>query len=153
MQIGNSDIPKFEQIPGMQMDYYRFKTSITEDIQEANLVVSHAGAGSCLEVLEARKPLVVVINQQLMNNHQLELAEQLQADEHLFYSSCSNLGTTLELMDLTKLKPFPAGNGKDFVDFLDSLKVLVVGTSMDRDRLVRIFVVCVKVMIDCSFAV
>nr|CAD7586733.1 unnamed protein product [Timema genevievae] len=122
MQIGNGDIPKCGQIPGMQLDYYRFKTSIVEDIQEANLVVSHAGAGSCLEVLEARKPLVVVINQQLMDNHQLELAEQLQADDHLFYSSCSDLGTTLELMDLNKLKPFPAGNGKDFVDFLDEVK-------------------------------
>lgn len=46
------------------------------------------GAGSCLEVLGAGKPLLVVINDKLMDNHQLELAKQLQADGHLLYCTC-----------------------------------------------------------------
>lgn len=48
----------------------------------------HTGAGSCLEVLGANKPLVVVINEELMNNHQVELADQLSSDGHLFYCTC-----------------------------------------------------------------
>ena len=47
-----------------------------------------AGAGSCLEVLGARKPLLVVINDDLMHNHQLELAQKLHKDGHLFYTTC-----------------------------------------------------------------
>lgn len=50
--------------------------------------VSSVGAGSCLEALEKGKPLIVVINEKLMNNHQLELAKQLHKDGHVLYCNC-----------------------------------------------------------------
>lgn len=46
------------------------------------------GAGSVLEVLQAGKPLIVVINELLMDNHQLELASQLSEEGHLYYATC-----------------------------------------------------------------
>jgi len=52
------------------------------------MLYPYTGAGSCLEVLGANKPLVVVINEELMNNHQVELADQLSNDGHLFYCTC-----------------------------------------------------------------
>lgn len=47
-----------------------------------------SGAGSCLETLGAGKPLLVVVNDSLMDNHQLELARQLHMDSHLLYCTC-----------------------------------------------------------------
>ncbi len=47
-----------------------------------------SGAGSCLEALGAGKPLLVVVNDKLMDNHQLELARQLHMDSHLLYCTC-----------------------------------------------------------------
>lgn len=47
-----------------------------------------SGAGSCLEALGAGKPLLVVVNDKLMGNHQLELARQLHMDSHLLYCTC-----------------------------------------------------------------
>jgi len=39
-------------------------------------------------VLAAAKPLVVVVNEKLMNNHQFELAKQFYNDGHLLYCTC-----------------------------------------------------------------
>ena len=35
----------------------------SQDLLAADLVISHAGAGTCLEVLERGKSLVVIVNQ------------------------------------------------------------------------------------------
>uniref|UniRef100_A0A8D0QIE1 UDP-N-acetylglucosamine transferase subunit ALG13 n=1 Tax=Sus scrofa TaxID=9823 RepID=A0A8D0QIE1_PIG len=90
LQIGRGKVvPEPFSTESFTLDVYRYKDSLKEDLQKADLVISHAGAGSCLETLEKRKPLVVVINEKLMNNHQLELAKQLHKDGHLFYCTCS----------------------------------------------------------------
>ncbi|KAL7979959.1 hypothetical protein Chor_004428 [Crotalus horridus] len=82
---------------------------------------TQARAGSCLEVLEAGKPLLVVINDQLMDNHQLELARQLHKDGHLFYCTCKTLVEMLRSMDLSTLKPFLPGQPEKFAAFLDNV--------------------------------
>ena len=46
-----------------------------------------AGAGCIMEALSLRKPLVVVINELLMDNHQTELARRLNSDGHLVYTT------------------------------------------------------------------
>ncbi|XP_026868846.1 UDP-N-acetylglucosamine transferase subunit ALG13 homolog isoform X3 [Electrophorus electricus] len=90
LQIGRgSFIPDPQCCPGLRMEAFSFKETISDNIRFADLVISHAGAGSCLEALGAGKPLLVVVNDKLMGNHQLELAKQLQADSHLLYCTCS----------------------------------------------------------------
>lgn len=122
LQIGNGTIiPQNKNEIGIHIEWFRFKDSLLENIKEADLVISHAGAGSCLEVLEYLKPLIVVINEDLMDNHQLELAEQLYSDGHLYYTRCKELSLTLQTMDTTNLKPFGPGNANLFSIYLNNL--------------------------------
>ena len=47
-------------------------------MESADLVISHAGAGTCLEVLRLGKPLVVIVNRSLLGNHQVWIAKSLE---------------------------------------------------------------------------
>ncbi|XP_043943829.1 UDP-N-acetylglucosamine transferase subunit ALG13 homolog isoform X1 [Protopterus annectens] len=120
LQIGRGVVePEPFEKPEFTLEVFRYKESIAEDVKNASLVISHAGAGSCLETLEAEKPLIVVINENLMSNHQLELAQQLHRNGHLFYCTCSTLREKLVTMDLTTLQPFPSGEPERFAVFMD----------------------------------
>lgn len=120
LQVGRGTIlPSPDNCPQITLETFRFKDSIAEDISGAHLIISHAGAGSCLEALGAGKPLLVVVNDKLMNNHQLELARQLHSDSHLLYCTCSTLSETLRSMDISVLLPFIPGQPQNFADFLD----------------------------------
>ena len=72
-------------------------------------------------MLEAKKPLIVVVNENLMNNHQTELAEKLGRDGYLEYCFASTLIETIKKFDASTLKEFPAGNLEAFSEFIDSL--------------------------------
>ncbi|XP_039253715.1 UDP-N-acetylglucosamine transferase subunit ALG13-like isoform X2 [Styela clava] len=85
IQYGRGKFPVLPDSNNFPCETFDYKSSITKYISDAALVISHAGAGSCLEVLAAGKPLIVVINEKLMDNHQHELAEQLNKDGHLLY--------------------------------------------------------------------
>ena len=51
--------------------------------QDASLVICHAGVGTVMETLRLKKQAVVVVNPSLMDNHQLEVAEALEEDNHI----------------------------------------------------------------------
>ncbi|XP_062536467.1 UDP-N-acetylglucosamine transferase subunit ALG13 homolog [Armigeres subalbatus] len=123
LQIGRGRDPKI--VPDLygndiEVQFYDLKSSIAEDIEQADLVISHAGAGSCIEVLGAGKPLLVVVNETLMDNHQTELADQLFKEGHLKYCTPSTLAQTLAEGGFNRLKKFPPGSAKEFVSYLDA---------------------------------
>lgn len=131
LQVGRGSIlPDADSSPHIELEAFRYKNSIAENIEQADLIISHAGAGSCLEALSAGKPLLVVVNDKLMDNHQLELARQLHADSHLLYCTCSTLIETLRTMDLSVLQPFLPGQPQQFANFLDR----ALGVQQDRLR-------------------
>ncbi|XP_060231324.1 UDP-N-acetylglucosamine transferase subunit ALG13 homolog isoform X2 [Meriones unguiculatus] len=105
LQIGRGTVvPEPFSTESFTLDVYRYKDSLQEDLQQADLVISHAGAGSCLESLEKGKPLVVVVNEKLMNNHQFELAKQLHKEGHLFYCTCRVLSCASQPLDCSSRK-------------------------------------------------
>lgn len=110
------------------IDTYAFRSSIAADISAADLVISHAGAGSCIEVLTAAKPLIVVVNDALMGNHQAELAEQLAADGHILHCAANGLADVLRMLvrrgdgcgGEELFRPYVAGSVDRFVKELDA---------------------------------
>lgn len=62
---------------GISATIYRFKDSLDADMENADVIISHCGAGSILEAVTKRKRLIVVVNSTLQDNHQIELAEAL----------------------------------------------------------------------------
>uniref|UniRef100_A0A8B9S066 UDP-N-acetylglucosamine transferase subunit ALG13 n=1 Tax=Accipiter nisus TaxID=211598 RepID=A0A8B9S066_9AVES len=100
LQVGRGELkPAVRGSPALAVEAFRFKDSLAEDLRRADLVISHAGAGSCLETLEEGKPLIVVTNEKLMNNHQLELAKQLHRDGHVLYCNCRYGAAVAVLME------------------------------------------------------
>eukprot|EP01102_Stenamoeba_stenopodia_P020380 TRINITY_DN7902_c0_g1_i1.p1 TRINITY_DN7902_c0_g1~~TRINITY_DN7902_c0_g1_i1.p1 ORF type:complete len:378 (-),score=85.59 TRINITY_DN7902_c0_g1_i1:163-1296(-) len=67
--------------------YYRFKEELSADLQGAALVISHAGAATTMESLLARRDLIVVANDTLMDNHQFELAEEMSKQHYLWHAT------------------------------------------------------------------
>ena len=75
-----------EHSSSLVVESYDFKPTLDDDLDAADLIISHAGAGSILETLRRKKQLIVVVNDQLMDNHQLELAEELADRKYLLYA-------------------------------------------------------------------
>jgi beta-1,4-N-acetylglucosaminyltransferase len=102
---------------------YRYKKSLHEDMKYASLVISHAGAGSIVEALEANRRLVVVINEKLMDNHQSELAEKMQEEGYCLYARCSNLAEVINeiLKPGNKLKKYEKGTPELFGQYIRTL--------------------------------
>ena len=97
-------VPSGEAAPaGFAVSSYRFKAGLEEDMRAARLVISHAGSGSIFEALALCKPLIVVVNEALMDNHQAELADA--RTEALREEIKSEMTTTLKesMSDMRKL--------------------------------------------------
>ena len=73
------------KIQGLQIYGFEFSRQIETLIQEyADLVVSHAGTGSILDSLRLEKPLIVVVNDTLMDNHQQLIANKFEQQKLLW---------------------------------------------------------------------
>lgn len=126
---------------GIRCDAYQFKPSLRQDMEDADLIISHAGAGSIMEGMELcaaanirgmsskgssarQKKLVVVTNAALMHSHQSELADALEARGHLFVVRDPRellQEDTLKRINAFNQVPFEGGDGgKDFAALVDS---------------------------------
>ena len=121
LQIGRGSKPVLPSEPPLHIEWYRFKPSLDEDMRSASLIVSHAGAGSILEALRLRQLLLVVVNDELMDNHQEELAGELAARGHLVATKPAGLLAALsDLSNTRNLTEFPEADPTLFPSFLCS---------------------------------
>ncbi|MBJ2145468.1 glycosyltransferase [Vibrio sp. IB15] len=71
------------------IDFFEFSDSFQSYVDSADLIITHAGAGSVYSMLEIAKKLVVVPNLTRADNHQIELARYVQGNN--FAVSCFDL--------------------------------------------------------------
>lgn len=108
---------------------FEFTPSLAALLGGAALVVSHAGSGSVFEALAARRPLVVVPNPILMDNHQAELAEHLA---RAGVAACAepdaaSLAAAVRALDPARLAPYEPGDPRAIAARLDRLMGRPVG--------------------------
>lgn len=94
-----------KKFTGIKINSTPFFDDFINEIKKADLVISHAGAGSCIDVLRTGKPLVAIVNEDLMDNHQTELAQELKKEGYLNYGTCSTLLNILDEDLATKKLP------------------------------------------------
>ncbi|BAT81378.1 hypothetical protein LR48_Vigan07g087600 [Vigna angularis] len=111
---------KSEGDASLAVDYFTFSSSIAAHLRSASLVISHAGSGSIFETLRLGKPLIVVVNEDLMDNHQSELAEELADRKHLYCASPQTLQQTIADMDLSSLSPYSPGDATPVAQHINS---------------------------------
>ncbi|KAF9573699.1 hypothetical protein EC968_008215 [Mortierella alpina] len=124
LQHGNSPIPQHSSTDPSSEEAllipYSYKPSLQQDMEHADLIISHAGSGSILEALRLKKKLIVVVNEDLMDNHQQELGSVLHQQKHLVCTSVSSLEEALKAREYDSLIPFPEPDPTRFANFLDS---------------------------------
>lgn len=96
---------------------FGFSAHIADYVASADIVVSHAGTGSILDSLRLKKPLLVVSNLDLMDNHQEEVASQFEKEGFLYHITTQQLHQGILLSYLEK---FASGN-LSFVNLPDPL--------------------------------
>ncbi|EAU88251.1 glycosyltransferase 28 [Coprinopsis cinerea okayama7 len=128
VQCGNSffaghdsvgDVEHVVQRGSVTVTIWKFKPSLEEEYEKADLVISHAGSGTILDVLRRGKPMIVVPNPTLLHNHQQELADALADQGHLKASNVHGLAQAIEEFETSALVPFPQFDGTRFAKILD----------------------------------
>ena len=72
---GTAALGQATTICGLHVAYFDFTASLKQHMQQATLVISHAGSGSIFEALQLGKPLIAVPNTKLMANHQVRASQ------------------------------------------------------------------------------
>uniref|UniRef100_A0A7S0WPF2 Glycosyl transferase family 28 C-terminal domain-containing protein n=1 Tax=Chlamydomonas leiostraca TaxID=1034604 RepID=A0A7S0WPF2_9CHLO len=105
---------------GLHVEVFDYKPNLTDTMNEASLVISHAGSGSIFEALTAGKHLIVVPNPLLMDNHQVELGARLADMGHLVCASTEELVGAVQGFDGGKIKPYTPGAPAKVVAAMDA---------------------------------
>lgn len=111
---------------GIKTDVFDYQPSIRAHIDAADLVISHAGAGSCIETLRSAgdRPtvLLVVVNDTLMGNHQMELAERLHSDGYIHCCRPDELVALLSgKLRMEMLQMYEGGDARKLAQVIDEM--------------------------------
>lgn len=92
---------------GIEAEVITYSPSLPEELRCASLIISHAGAGTVLDCLNNRRRLLIVPNEVLMDNHQVQLCEELARYSLVRWSRSADIVATLDGYSGTELRKFP----------------------------------------------
>lgn len=124
VQIGQGQYEPFggaATAEGLALEWYRLKPSIAGDMERASLVISHGGYGSLMESLTLRKNVIAVINDQLMGNHQVDIAFELQRQGCAVACSPDTLASTIASTDFSLFAKLEPAQPTRIASHIDSL--------------------------------
>ncbi|KAK4195920.1 glycosyltransferase family 28 C-terminal domain-containing protein [Triangularia verruculosa] len=122
--LGDLEVEYFSYAPDLKR--FMLECRGEKDKRLAGCVIAHAGAGTVLEVKRYGAPLIVVPNPTLMDNHQLDLAVEVQRQGWAIHGKIDNLphavDKILQLIQKGRLDhlprykppPFPVPEAKRF---------------------------------------
>jgi len=96
----------------VNIDYFEFSKDIESFIDKADIIVTHAGAGSVYSMLEKGKKLIVVPNLSRVDQHQAELANYVQKNN--FALICDSLNKIFDLISSTETRSFSVYQKEEF---------------------------------------
>ena len=76
LQIANG-----EYIP-TRFEYFTYTDQIENYYQAADLIITHAGAGTIFRLLELNKKMIVIPNLDRIDSHQIDIAEYMHKKGH-----------------------------------------------------------------------
>lgn len=106
---------------GLRVEWLEYAPSLVSYLDNASLVISHAGAGSIFETLGRGIPLIAVPNASLMDDHQRELADKLGKEGHLFVATPDTLVDVVMEIKVDGLVRYEPGNGMGIVERIDAV--------------------------------
>lgn len=124
VQIGRTALPPPKGLLDLgdgkfSVECFRLSSEFRSILEASTLVISHAGAGSITETLRLGIPMLVVVNETLMDNHQQELATAMARHGYLHWTRVDDVLTALEDNDFDTLKPYPKPELVRFGKFVD----------------------------------
>lgn len=123
LQVGCGERPRVDTSRfGVESEVVGVTDDFKGLVEGSDLVISHAGAGSCLHVLRANKPLLAVPNPKLLGNHQEELAEELSRHGFCASSSLEALPRALRrLQSIPAFRTYQPGDARLLADHIRAL--------------------------------
>ncbi|KAI1260976.1 hypothetical protein F5Y18DRAFT_219452 [Xylariaceae sp. FL1019] len=103
-------ISGFDYAPDLAPYYLQASAGKDENGErERGLIISHAGSGSIIEALEFDSTLVAVPNPSLMDNHQVEIAEEMESQGFLIHGTLGSIEEAISKIKTTTLRKWPPG--------------------------------------------
>ncbi|AGO13826.1 AaceriAGL042Wp [[Ashbya] aceris (nom. inval.)] len=109
---------------GLEIIGFAFHVQLERLIgSQAALVVSHAGTGSILDALRQQKPLIVCVNETLLDNHQEQIARRFEALGHLWAirADAKELEAAVARSSHEMLVPLPPAYKQRFAELLQDV--------------------------------
>lgn len=102
---------------------FEFTDKIDEYYKRADVVITHAGAGSIYKLLDLRKPMIIVPNTDRLDRHQYDIATFMQTNGYaLTVFALDALSEAVQEAACTTFRIFERDaffGGEDILNFID----------------------------------